>query len=206
MLQRNIMIILVIGVLSSGCVSQYTESFYIEHAKFAQFETHSKLRQTPMHDENIDDIEFFALVGHRIDHGNGTILGIREYSSGPLLTVDQGGFRKVTIWIPNPILVVGETRLASTYQAIAFASVGNPSFPDRGCWAYASSGKIFAHKKYEKLALIEFDIPFPKLQPDCQSFHLLKSIVVKEKDIDTLTPWEGAVGRTIFDEGIRRQQ
>lgn len=206
MLQRNIFITLLIEILISSCASQYTESFYIEHAKFAQSETHSKLRQTSNRDQDIKKIEYFSLSGHRLDHGNGTILGIREYSSSPLLTVDQGGFRKVTIWISNPTLVVGETHLTPTSQVIAFASVGNPSFPDRGCWAYASSGKIVVHEKSNQSAQIDFDIPFPKLQPVCQSFHLLKSIVVREKDIDTLTPWEGAVGGTIFDEGIRRQQ
>lgn len=166
---------------------------------------HSKLRKISISNEHIDD-DFFSLAGHRISYGDGTIIGIREYASSPMLTVDQGGFRKVTIWIPSPSLVTGKISLISIPQAIAFASVGNPSFPDRGCWAYASTGKVFVHEKFNKSALIEFDIPFGKLQPDCQSFHLLKSIIVKEKMLKSLTPWEGAIGSTIFDEVFPRHQ
>lgn len=153
----------------------------------------------------------FVITGHRISKGSGTVLAYRVFNSGKPFIPDTAGFEKLTIYLPVDITEKIKTIdfCDGNNNAIAFWSNGSSNFPGHsGCFGYASSGTIHIKPVSNEEILADVDINFNLESPggwtkDCGKFEFKKSLLFKEKDIHSLTPWEGNVGTHIYEESIR---
>jgi hypothetical protein len=201
---------LVVIVVLVGCAHRRVDVFYVESASLSSLNAHESYRKALLAGNAVQIPKTFAVTGHRISSGTGTVLAYRAYAPGPIFRTDQGSFQKLTIYVPfsvsAPVSRLGLSREGGT---VVFWSSGSSNFPGiSGCVGYASAGSLRFDSIESDKIIAALGIEFKSFSPggweqDCKQFTFDKTLTFKRKDVHNLTPWEGAEGKHIYDESIR---
>lgn len=208
---RNLTVLaafLSITFISGGCAKQYENPFYVSHAGIADLEKHKSLRTAIMDRGRFPMNDIFALVGHRIREGEGSVLAIRRFDDGGWFAVDQAEYEKLTISLPNALSDANGDIDLSDNEVIIYWSNGSSNFPGMAdCVGYATDGRL----RYERAtdskirANINMRIEAMSLfgwQNDCGKFSLMRKIAFEEIQYNDLTSWQGRQGKHIYDESM----
>jgi hypothetical protein len=142
----------------------------------------------------------------------GTVLAYRAFSTGVIPLVDQAGFEKLTIVVPDNLAntVQNKIVLSDGSEAIVFWSRGSSNFPGMsGCYGYAVSGSMTVTNKARDTIAADLDMILRSISPGgreegCGTFAFKKALILDRKTVQQLTPWEGTSGSHIYDESIRK--
>lgn len=195
-----------------GCAHVDEQWFYVTGASLQESGRHRDLSKAfatkdtqPL---SYDDREFIV-TGHRIKAGDGTILALRSFAPGPLLGVDQASFLKVTSYIPRTKLLPGvEIRVPDADGTIAYLSTSSSNLPgETGCFGYASQGSIKVNSVSESDVAVTIDLQFRLASPlgfsgECGDRRVQGTYVVPRLQLQQLNPWQGIVGKTLYEETI----
>ncbi len=191
-----------------GCVRLKSNSFFIEGASMQNVELHEQACQAIITNKLPPIEREFVVTGHRISEGEGFIIASRIFNQSRW--VDQAEFEKLTIYIPAGLPLDGSNISLRTSGVIAFFSTGSANFPGQtGCFGYASDGlvNVISHlpNQVSVRILAFFQLTSPGgWENDCGKFNYDQSLVLKRKDVKSLTSWEGAPGKHIYDESMMR--
>lgn len=143
-----------------------------------------------------------ALTGHRIRGNGGVVVAYREYWPGRWDASDTAGFFKITVLIADGIAHErGMVRLRRSDRTIAFVSSASSSFPAGGCVGYADRGRLKYRWVEHDEAVVDLRLRVTTVDTfdigkKCERFKFSKRLVVRAKEVSTLTHWEGrASGR-----------
>ena len=201
--------VLAVTLILSAC---QTDSFYIENASLSELQDHRAAQRLIYRGTTPEGLkDYFQLTGHRVVPGMGTVLAYRAFSRGVIPLVDQAGFEKLTIVLPDNLTNTVENRIVISDggEAIVFWSRGSSNFPRIGCYGYAVSGSITVTNKARDTLVADLDMILRSISPggweeECGTFAFKKALVLDRKTVQQLTPWEGTAGSHIYDESIRK--
>ena len=190
-----------------GCSIQQSSSFFVEQAAISEIGIHRKIRESLK--QRISPLfgELFAVTGHRISTGKGTVLATRSFLSTVPPLPDIAGWEKITIYLPYSLSEKITYISVENEDIIVFWSKGASNFPRTGRFGYGTSGWIRFGESSKHRLVIDFEIsiqsfePFFSTSPHSQ-FVIRQDLTLQETQVDDLTPWEGAVGSHIYDESI----
>lgn len=204
-----VLFVSIIGVIS-GCALRQVDSFYLDRAAMSEVDLHKSAKQAIALNKPPKTSSEFVITGHRIIDGSGTVIAYRAFSSGELFFVDQATFQKLTIFLPFSLSNdLTEVSLSEREDVIAYWSSGSSNFPGKtGCFGYVSNGRVrlsrITNTELSADLLITFDLVSPGgWKKECGRFVFNESMILKKRDVNALTPWEGTVGAHIYDESIR---
>lgn len=145
-----------------------------------------------------------AVACHRLDAGEATVVGVREYSAAGL---DQERFRKVTFVI-GPSIKEGDQLDLAQAGMKAFYSTGLSYMPgNAGCYGNVESGTLNVRSIKDGEIVIEVDALFDLKSPAQSEGHCTlrdykATIRAVPKKLEDLGPWEGVPGDASYiDEG-----
>lgn len=198
-------------VALAACTTE-SDAFFVSGATMAEPEIHSVAQSEPLQNWRSNIGMKIGVSGHRIVPGEGTVIAFRSQRSN-LLVMDSASFEKLTIFIDKPLPgKTGVIRLGENGRAFAFWSVGDAiSAPDADCVGWASEGLV----EYQRASANEvaFDIRMRIRTVElssihihhipCRAFSFERETTLSEKNVLTLTPWEGRPSEDIIDEVFR---
>jgi len=193
-----------------GCTTTKVDSFFLENAAISNLNYHSMLKNSISEDSKLQPDDTFVITGHRIEEGDGVVIGYREFASGMIPLTDQATFEKLTIYLPLSLWINKKEISLADEGIIAFWSNGASNFPGKsGCFGYASSGKVYISSVTNNEAHIDLNATFDLFSPggwsgDCGKFSLHRKIALRKMIVSSLTPWDGSIGNHIYDESIRK--
>ena len=184
------------------------DSFVLRNAEFQDAGYLRRLDPTKRKKVLRLEDEQFPVYAHRLKRGSGTIFAWRFYSSGEVLTADDEGYRKVTLWIAGPPPSSPTTiSLGDESKAVLISSDGGSAWPNVECCGYGTSGTVTitpAGKRYTVVIKAQFT-PVGTRNRQCASETLDRTFTAKEIAFESLTPWLGTAGRPghPYDETYR---
>jgi len=138
-----------------------------------------------------------AHVAHRITPGSGTILLLREYDPGSAMTIDDEGFRKVTLMLPRPLPESGEITLGPSSDVRVIE--GGSSWPRAACVTKSvRAGRVAWLTRWRgTLQLtLELDVAMQPVSPggECaRDERIAWSGRVPRMPLERLSPFQGRV-------------
>jgi hypothetical protein len=194
-----------------ACSFRQVDTLYVEGAALEQLSVHDQIRQAVEQGQaNRTQRDFFAITGHRIVPDGGTILAFRVFSRPTIPLVDQAGFQKLTIFIPFALTTEPvEITLSKRRDVIAFWSNANSNFPRRsGCYGYAADGSIHLVKRSPTEIVADLSLTFDLVSAggwrgECSRLTFKKELVLEQKAVQYLTPWEGRPSSEPYEESMR---
>lgn len=150
----------------------------------------------------------FMVHAHRITPGSGTIYAHRFYTNGDVLSIDDEGYKKITIWTATGLPVEKlKLTLGDDQDALVIYSAGGSAWPDIGCSGYVSSGTVVVEPStfdYEiKLRGTLHAVPPSKHDPRCEGKVVDVAFRAKTIHHEELSTWLGAGGDHPYDETYR---
>ena len=201
--------VLAVGaLLSASCVT--SDRFLAEDAGPPDPRSHEEMRKRLVESQTLGSSYEFAVTGHRITRGAGTVVATRSYRRGIPLLTDQGGFEKLTVFLPGEVASSSRVRIGDRDGVIAFYSKGSSAFPgSSGCIGYAKAGTLEVDGASTNGAVhVTMDLDFDLYSPqgwagDCGEMRLHTEGAFPRRAVSSLTPWEGGGGAEIHDESYR---
>lgn len=198
---------------SQGCAHVKEESFYVTDASLQENARHRELSKTFVSKRTRLDDQEFVVTGHRITaDGKGTVIGLRSFAPGSAFLVDQAGFQKISVYLPGTSLTKGaEVQIPGQNGAMAYYSSGLSNLPGGGgCFGYATTGSIKVIDVSPSDVTISADLLFGLSGPagaalsDCDDKRIRGTYVARHLRVQELTPWQGTMGKNIYEETIAR--
>lgn len=185
---------------ATGCSTTSRSSFYVEHASLVKVDSSAKGR------EDFTDANALPIAMHRLQKGDGVVIGVREFSGGSMFTVDDESFRKMTIFIAESTLASGHYSLTDG-NAIAYLSQGGSAKPSGGCFGRAKDGRVVIKKVDNSSVHLALTASFEMSSPlgwpgTCAPKELDIALEVEKREFEQLTAWEGRIttGTTLGQE------
>jgi hypothetical protein len=202
---------LIIGLITllCSCAAPNKTAFFVEGASLSGLSDHNRLRLAIENEDAITVSKEFVVTGHRLVSGLGMVIGVREFSKGTILNSDTSAFRKLTIYMPDPMATTKSTlSLKLDKSVIVFMSHSSANLPGiTGCFGYASDGTLNLKSISPSEFMVDLDLIVDLKSPrgwkkECQQFHYVDHLTMQRKELNELSPWEGVVGKTLYDETI----
>ena len=145
------------------------------------------------------------LNGHHVRPGSRTVLLIRRFDIGGVLTTDDENYEKISIEINN--YSIGVPVAINSTDVFIYYSTGSSGYIYKGHGVYAHSGlgkvTIQSASSTEITAEILFtgsarpagDFPFEE-----ETIRIHDTVVFKKREFSDLTPWLGTPGKSIGNE------
>lgn len=202
---RKITLLPFLIIILSGCASSSHGVFYVTDADFyarSKFGIVDSFIQSSSRKE-------IVYSAHRIEHGLGTVIALRSFSSGRRLLVDQASFRKMTIYVAGPLdSVLGRTISIDSQDAVAFLSSSSSTSPgSNGCFGFANSGVVHVEQNNALELIVSVDLNFDQESPlgwdgECEKLRVTEKRLAEKQEFTTLTPWQGKAGKAMSDETV----
>ena len=192
---------LLISILFFGCSTK--EHYFISDAKLNKNYTDEK--QNLIRDRN--EVSNLLLSGHYISSGNSTILMIRNFDRGNILSVDDETYEKFSIELKN--YEVGVPIEIGSLNLKIYYSAGSSGFARKGHGVYADSGKgiitIIENNNDKLTAKIDFTTfakPAGAFPLEGKRIKIKNTFVFRKKKISDLSPWLGVpdilIGKEVY--------
>ncbi|HIF51816.1 MAG TPA: hypothetical protein EYQ42_09880 [Thiotrichaceae bacterium] len=203
-------ILLVAGGFIAYAAIDKTDTFYLKNAQFNNprylVDVEKELQKG---DSSKILYEKPSVYAHRLKEGTGMVLGYRWYSNGSLLSIDDEGFEKLTIWLSANSIKQNKTfQFENSEKVIAVYTHGGSAWPRNACAGYLSTGTV-SIRPNGKSYRVEVD---GQLEPQgartlgnwCKLKPINKVFSAKEIKHEGLTSWLGKKGDHVYKETYRR--
>jgi hypothetical protein len=144
----------------------------------------------------------YHVTAHRLESGRGAVIALREYE--PSFDFDAQIYSKLTIHFPRGLPNDTHEYDVGSGEARVIFSEGGSAWPEAGCHGTGRSGTIryvplgFGWAKVEIDSNIATDDRFGSKR--CGSLRVHRRQFVRQRELSSLTPWEGRPGSYIYDE------
>lgn len=171
------------------------DRFYVLNAEPEEPEYLQKLDQASADDN--EAASRFGHAAHRIKPGTGLTLGHRFYTNGSVFSIDDEGFRKITIWLPaGAAQSVTSLDVADRSKVLVLFSEGGSAWPDNTCSGRVSAGSLRIEKHGERYQVALHGDLTPQgngaVRPArCASQKVDIEFVAAQLQFGQLTPWLG---------------
>ncbi|MCB1592191.1 MAG: hypothetical protein KDI90_07045 [Alphaproteobacteria bacterium] len=170
--------------------------FYVENATFrTELDEMIKNMNLPHPDDLQYPFPSYALNQHQIAEGSGTIIAYRAFYEGGAHTIDDEGYKKVTIFIPGLLKMEENERVFNSADFQAFYSSGASS---RGgvSIGFVKNGTIKVLRNKDGKINISVDLVFYEIDP----YEVVWEDVSDEKKPTVSFTYEGLAVKQTYDE------
>jgi hypothetical protein len=157
-------------------------------------------------EERTYDRTRYGVYAHRIERGEGWILGYRHFDPGELMAVDDETFEKLTLWLPNPPPAGAQRiQLETRPDIIAIHTSGGSAWAQNACSSRIIAGTLTLTPRGRGRIGVELK---GRLQPTgnrgvwdtCRSDSVELSFLAEQIELERLTPWVGREGEFVYQE------
>ncbi|MBK8285376.1 MAG: hypothetical protein IPK97_11130 [Ahniella sp.] len=143
-----------------------------------------------------------GLYAHRITAGSGLVLAYRWYTPGSVFTIDDEGFEKLTVWLPDQQAIEASVLDISSPSVLVVYTRGGAAWPKSACSGWLTSGTVRLEEKGSAI-LVDVSGELRAASGTCPPEVKKVFSTAALGDIERLTPWLGAKGRHPYDESYR---
>jgi len=211
---KKLSILLLLALLVSslcGCVMTKAQWFYVDNAQLVN-KPH-KLFDAKSGADLQEMAENFVLGGHRIMNGGGVVIGYREFRHPFVPILDVAEYMKLSIQIDRfqhlyDAFEHDEVYLLPLKEATGLWSSGPSNFPTHSpCLGFPSEGYLMLERKSKTRIRIKLIVAIDPMQlngsrTQCGELILSLHGRIVERKLSELTPWEGKIGKHIYDESM----
>ena len=182
-----------------------TDEFFVVRGALAAPDYLSSLEASPDHEAS--KREKFGVMAHRIANGSGMVFAYRFYTNGSPLVIDDEGYEKATVWLPNQnSSLPAEIQLNDSRSVMAIYSRGGSAWPRAGCSGHIRDGFVRVKPRGLRVHVEISGVLHPQgnfriAQCEAKKIHL--EFEAKEIAVSDLTPWLGRPGPYPYAETYR---
>lgn len=208
---------------SSECISvkPIIDTFFIENSQFE--EPPQKLNETIKEDKGCNhfrECHQFLLKQHRIGEGKGTTIAIRKFgslqpckkktnsSNWKPMQSDTAQYEKLTLFFPAFLNDDETKRTFTKNEFTGFISSASAVWLRGGYFGVIQDGIVTVNRVDADSLEVKIQLRYDKLgtSEDYKSSPdqiIKEKYIIKRKNIQDLTPWEGKAGKELEDESYR---
>lgn len=200
------LLVLVLAGLFAYAAIDKQDTFVLQSSEFDKpgyFHEIAALTRKERRSRQPEEVPVYA---HRLKRGSGTIFAFRFYSSGEVMTIDDEGYRKISVWIAGGLPKSAiDLPLADASKCLLVSSRGGSAWPEIECSGYGTAGTVRVEPRGRNFKVtIHGEItPVVNLNARCQTEKMDLTFQAKEIAFEDLTPWLGIAGRHPYDETYR---
>ena len=186
-------------IATVGCAPAKADSFFIRSVSLADS---VPISSTPPAQLSREERDFLPVRGHRLTSGHGVALAYRRYSAGSLVAIDDETFEKVTVWLPDSLLIQEKVLdLRTRRDVVVRYSRGGSAWPGAACYGTAAEGQITLRQVESNRVGAQVTFTMDLAGPSyCGRASFRRHLVFVRRALEQLTPWDGRSGSHIYEE------
>ncbi|MGY5452555.1 hypothetical protein ACVFI8_16660 [Agarivorans sp. MS3-6] len=204
-----ILLILAIAALEIYASIDKQDTFFLKNAQFSNFDYLTNLDKKLQSKDDLSTLrEEMNVYVHRLSKGDGFILAYRWYTNGNTMTIDDEGFKKITIWIPGlPTSFPANYEFISGQNIKAAYTSGGSAWPRAACSGYIESGLMSLNKSGASYTVKIKGKVYPAGSSSfgdyCKEQEIDYEFSASELKFSKLSPWLGLEGDHPYAETYR---